>query len=67
LGGAGHVSLQVLVHEYRLLSPAYHGESSTVTLKHLGRSYTVLTEDTTRVKSRIKALYRSQAIASIGK
>jgi len=50
-----------------LLSPVYHGESSTVTLKHLGRSYAALTEDTTRVKGRIKALYRSQAIASAGK
>ncbi|HEV2520928.1 MAG TPA: IS110 family transposase, partial [Candidatus Acidoferrales bacterium] len=45
----------------------YHGGSSTVTLKHLGRSYAALTEDTTRVKGRIKALYRSQAIASAGK
>ena len=50
-----------------LLSPVYHGETSTMTLKHLCRSYTVLTEDTTRVKSRIKALYRSQAIPSAGK
>ena len=50
-----------------LLSPVYHGGSSTVTLKHLGRSYAALTEDTTRVKGRIKALYRSQAIASAGK
>jgi transposase len=50
-----------------LLSPVYHGESGTVTLKHLSRSYAALTEDTTRVKGRIKALYRSQAIASAGK
>jgi transposase len=50
-----------------LLSPVYHGETSTVTLKHLSRSYAALTEDTTRVKGRIKALYRSQAIASAGK
>ena len=50
-----------------LLSPVYHGESGTVTLKHLSRSYAALTEDTTRVKGRIKALYRSQAIASSGK
>jgi transposase len=50
-----------------LLSPVYHGESSTMTLKHLGRSYAALTEDTTRVKGRIKALYRSQAISSAGK
>jgi transposase len=50
-----------------LLSPVYHGQSSTVTLKHLSRGYAALTEDTTRVKGRIKALYRSQAIASAGK
>jgi transposase len=50
-----------------LLSPVYHGESGTVTLKHLSRSYAALTEDTTRVKGRIKALYRSQAISSAGK
>jgi transposase len=50
-----------------LLSPVYHGETSTVTLKQLGRSYAALTEDTTRVKSRLKALYRSQAISSAGK
>jgi transposase len=50
-----------------LLSPVYHGENGTVTLKHLSRSYAALTEDTTRVKGRIKALYRSQAISSTGK
>jgi transposase len=50
-----------------LLHPVYHGETSTVTLKHLSRGYAALTEDTTRVKGRIKALYRSQAIASAGK
>lgn len=49
-----------------LLSPVYHGETSTVTLKHLCRSYAALTEDTTRVMGRIKALYRSQAISSAG-
>jgi transposase len=50
-----------------LLSPVYHGETSTVTVKHLGRSYEVLTEDSTRVMSRLKALYRGQAIPSAGK
>jgi transposase len=50
-----------------LLSPVYHGHNSTVTLKHLCRSYAGLTEDSTRVKGRIKALYRSQAISSSGK
>jgi transposase len=50
-----------------LLSPVYHGENSTMTVKQLGRSYAALTEDTTRVMSRLKALYRSQAIACAGK
>lgn len=50
-----------------LLSPVYHGESSAMTLKQLARSYAALTEDTTRVMGRIKALYRSQAIPSAGK
>ena len=50
-----------------LLSPVYHGQNSTAAVKHLGRSYAVLTEDTTRVMGRLKALYRSQAIACAGK
>jgi len=50
-----------------LLSPVYHGQNSTAAVKHLGRSYAALTEDTTRVMGRVKALYRSQAIACAGK
>ncbi len=50
-----------------LLSPVYHGENSTMAVKQLGRSYTTLTEDTTRVMGRLKAVYRGQAIASAGK
>jgi transposase len=50
-----------------LLRPVYHGETSAVSLKHLVRGYAALTEDTTRVKGRIKALYRSQAIRCTGK
>ena len=50
-----------------LLSAVYHGQTSTVTVKELGRTYSALTEDTTRVMSRLKALYRSQAIATEGK
>ncbi len=38
-----------------------------MTVRQLGRSYTALTEDTTRVKGRLKAVYRGQAIASVGK
>lgn len=50
-----------------MLSPVYHGQSSTLTIKELGRTYTTLTQDTTRVMSRLKALYRGQAIPSDGK
>ena len=50
-----------------MLSAVYHGENSTRTLQELARSYLALTQDTTRVMSRIKALYRSQAIAYGGK
>jgi len=50
-----------------MLSPVYHGENSTRTLQELTRSYMTLTQDTTRVMSRIKAIYRSQAIVYGGK
>jgi transposase len=50
-----------------LLSPVYHGETSTRGLQELVRSYQSLTEDTTRVMARLKAVYRSQAIACAGK
>jgi transposase len=50
-----------------LLSPVYHGEQSTRTLQQLVAGYTALTEDTGRAMRRIKALYRSQAIACAGK
>ncbi len=46
--------------------PVYHGQNSTAAVKHLGRSYAALTEDTTRTMGRLKALYRSQAIACAG-
>lgn len=50
-----------------LLSPVYHGQNSARTLKELVRSYLTLTEDTTRVMSRIKALYRGRAISCSGR
>ncbi len=49
------------------LKPVYHGQNSTAAVKHLGRSYAALTEDTTRIMGRLKALYRGQAIACAGK
>lgn len=50
-----------------LLSPVYHGETSALEVQHLVRSYTMLTEDTTRVMGRLKSVFRSQAIACTGK
>jgi transposase len=50
-----------------LLSPVYHGESSALEVQHLARSYLMLTEDTTRVMGRLKAVFRGQAISSTGK
>jgi transposase len=49
-----------------LLSAVYHGEHGTRDLKELVRSYEYLVEDSTRVMNRIKALYRSRAIACAG-
>lgn len=50
-----------------LLSPVYHGQSSARKLKELGRAYTGLTEDTTRVMGRLKAIYRGQVLSTQGK
>src|ERR1700751_5813502 len=44
----------------------YHGQHGTRALKELGRSYSTLTQDTTRVMNRIKSVYRSWAIACAG-
>ncbi|MBA3240616.1 MAG: transposase [Acidobacteria bacterium] len=49
-----------------LLSPIYHGEHGTRDLKELVRSYEYLVEAATHVMNRIKALYRSRAIACAG-
>ena len=49
-----------------LLSAVYHGESGIRTLKELARSYLALTRDVTRVMNRLKAIYRSWAIACAG-
>jgi transposase len=49
-----------------LLSPVYHGGHGTRDLKELVRSYEYLVEDSTRTMNRIKALYRSRAIACAG-
>jgi len=49
------------------LSPVYHGDRSGLELQHLVRSYGMLTEDTTRVMGRLKAVFRSQAVSCTGK
>jgi transposase len=48
------------------LTPVYHGEHGVRTLKELGRSYQTITQDLTRIMSRIKALSRSWAIPCSG-
>src|SRR5208337_2227863 len=50
-----------------MLSPVYHGERSGLEVQHLARSYTMLTEDTTRVMNRLKAVFRGQAVVCAGK
>jgi transposase len=50
-----------------LLSAVYHGEQSALEVQHLVRSYSQLTEDTTRVMARLKAVFRSRAIVCVGK
>jgi transposase len=49
-----------------MLSAVYHGEKSALEVQHLARSYALLTEDTTRVMARIKAVFRGQAISCAG-
>lgn len=64
-----HIDARKLAELLRggMLSKVYHGQNSSLTLKELGRTYTTLTTDTTRVMSRLKALYRSRAISTEGK
>jgi transposase len=48
------------------LTAVYHGENSTRTLKELARSYVSLQQDSTRVKNRVKAIFRSRGIPCAG-
>ncbi len=50
-----------------LLSPVYHGTESPLQVQQLTRTYTMLTQDTTRVMGRLKAVFRSQAVSCAGK
>src|SRR5450631_1778448 len=49
------------------LHPVYHGEHGLRSLKELVRSYLTITQDLSRVMTRVKALYRSWAIPCSGK
>jgi transposase len=49
-----------------MLSPVYHGETSALEVQQVARSYTMLTEDTTRVMGRLKAVFRGQAVSCVG-
>ena len=48
------------------VKPVYHEEHGIRTLKELGRSYSTLTQDSTRVRNGIKSVYRSWAIPCAG-
>jgi transposase len=50
-----------------LVKAVYHADNGLAMMQQLGRSYMALTEDTTRVMGRLKAIYRGQAVASRGK
>ena len=48
------------------LKATYHGEHSTQNLKELVHSYIALVHDSTRIKNRLKALFRGRGIACSG-
>jgi transposase len=48
------------------LHPVYHGEQSSKALKDLGQSYSLMVGDCTRIKNRVKALFRGRAISCAG-
>ena len=50
-----------------MIKPVYHGQNSVSSIKELARTYSTLTEDTTRVMGRLKAVFRSQALPTEGK
>jgi hypothetical protein len=58
--------LAELPHNNQLRS-VYHGDHGLRTLKELVRSYLTITQDLTRVMTRVKAIYRSWAIPCSGK
>jgi transposase len=48
------------------LTAVYHGEHSTRAVKELTRNYQEMMEDSTRVKNRLKALFRARGIDCTG-
>jgi transposase len=48
------------------LTPVYHGQRSTSTMKELAQSYGLLIGDRTRIKNRVKALFRGRGIDCAG-
>jgi transposase len=58
--------LAELLHNNQLRS-VYHGDHGLRTLKELVRSYLTITQDLSRVMTRLKAIYRSWAIPYTGK
>lgn len=48
------------------LTPVYHGERSTQAVKELVRSYNAIVQDGTRIKNRLKAIFRGRAIDCSG-
>jgi transposase len=63
------VDANKLAHRLRLgeLKPVYKGEAGLRQLKALVHSYENLVGDTTRVRNRIKAIYRSRGVACAGR
>ena len=49
-----------------MLKPVYHGDHGTRALKELGHNYESLVSDRTRVKNRLKAIYRGRGISYRG-
>src|SRR5205814_5055122 len=49
-----------------MLKPVYHGDHGTRALKELAHNYESLVSDRTRVKNRLKAIYRGRGISCEG-
>ena len=65
---ADKVDARLLAERLRTgaLKPIYHGEKSTRAVKELALSYISVIEDGTRIKNRVKALFRGRGIGCSG-